>query len=212
MRRKYGYPRNLCGVYSIENLINGKRYIGASRAVTSRFAEHLHRETRIYPNRPFYKDIVKYGEENFLCVVLEECPKDCSKEYLLEREQYWYDKLNHEYNVFRPTDVTARSDGFSEHLRSIGAYDRLGKILSEKYNTPEYKNLFHEQARWKFKAVEMYNDEGFSKKFESMQDCARYITETTNFKGKNKTSKVKAVCDGERPTAYGFKFRYIEKV
>ena len=35
--------------------------------------------------------------------------------------------------------------------------------------------------------------------FISLQEASRYITENTNFKGKNKTSKIKAVCDGERP-------------
>lgn len=212
MRRKYGYPRNLCGVYSIQNKINGKRYIGASRDVNMRFSNHLHRDSRRYSNREFYRDIITYGESEFICSVLEVCDNNCSDKYLLEREQYWYDVLKPEYNIFRPVDVTSHASGFSEYMKNTGIYKQLGKTLSEKYNTPEYKKLFHEQARWKFKAVEMYDDNGFSKKFESLQDCARYITETTNYKGKNKTSKVKSVCDGERPTAYGYKFRYTEKV
>ena len=35
-----------------------------------------------------------------------------------------------------------------------------------------------------------------------------YITENTNYKGKNKTSKIKAVCDGERTSAYGYQWEY----
>lgn len=205
MHRKYGLRQNTCGVYMIENAINHKKYIGASINVAGRFCEHLGRETKLYPEREFYKDIVKYGRDNFICSLLEECPK----EDLLKREQYWYDRIHPEYNIFRPVEHTGQAEGFKEHQKKCGVGEKVGIKLKEKYSTPEYKEFFRENVRWKFKAVEMYDDSGFFKTFESLQECARWLNENTSFKGKNKTSKVKAVCDGERPTAYGYKYRYI---
>ena len=55
----------------------------------------------------------------------------------------------------------------------------------------------------------MYND-NISLTFESMSDCAKWITNNTTFSDKNKVSKIKAVCDGERPSAYDYKFEYIK--
>ena len=205
MQRKYGLARNTCGVYMIENRINHKRYVGASKDVAGRFSEHLGRETRIYPEREFYQDIVKYGRDNFICALLEECPE----EKLLERERFWYDRLQPEYNIFRPIEHTAYSEGFREHQIKCRVGEKVSKKLKEKYSSDEYRNLFREVQRYKFRPVEMYDDTGFTKTFESLRDCAKYLDEHTDYKAKNKTSKIKSVCDGERKNAFGYKYRYI---
>lgn len=205
MQRKYGLARNTCGVYMIENKINHKRYVGASINVTGRFSEHLGRETKLYPEREFYQDVIKYGRDNFICALLEECPE----EKLLEREQFWYDKLQPEYNIFRPVEHTTQSEGFREHQMKCRVGEKVAKKLKEKYSSDEYRELFREIQRYKFRAVEMYDNNGFSMDFESLRDCAKYLDEHTSYKAKNKTSKIKAVCDGERPTAFGYKYKYI---
>ena len=46
--------------------------------------------------------------------------------------------------------------------------------------------------------------------FISFQEGARWLSENTEFTGKNKASKIKAVCDGERQTAFGYKWEYCE--
>ena len=46
--------------------------------------------------------------------------------------------------------------------------------------------------------------------FISFQGGARWLSENTEFTGKNKASKIKAVCDGERQTAFGYKWEYCE--
>lgn len=45
-------------------------------------------------------------------------------------------------------------------------------------------------------------------KFISIQEASRYISKNYSYIGKNKTSKIKDVCDGNRRTAYGFVWRY----
>ena len=70
-----------CGIYKIENLINGKLYIGQSVHIELRWQEHC---------RPSAKSLIgkaisKYGKENFTFQILEECAESC----LNEREAYY---------------------------------------------------------------------------------------------------------------------------
>lgn len=206
MKRKYGIGQHVCGVYLIENLINHKKYVGSSTEISNRFSEHLGRETRLYPEREFYKDVLEYGRDNFLCSVLEVC----DKEDLIAREQFWYDKLHPEYNIFRPIEHTAQSEGFKEYMKKKGSYEKTGAALKKLYASDDWKDFFYENSRWKFRAVEMYDDSGFSMEFECIKECVRYIESITDFKGKNKSSKIIEVCEGKRPTAFGFKYRYID--
>ena len=68
--------------------------------------------------------------------------------------------------------------------------------------------MFRKMHTDKMKPVEMISEGLVIKDFISIQEASRYITETTDFKGKNKTSKIKLVCDGERKKAFGYNWRY----
>lgn len=54
---------DICGIYKIQNLINGKIYIGQSIHIYQRWKEHLRLAKKKKTN--FYKDLKKYGEECF---------------------------------------------------------------------------------------------------------------------------------------------------
>lgn len=74
----------LCGIYGLQNTINGKWYVGQSRNIKRRWYsayELLRCKNQIY----LYRALCKYGYENFEKVILEECPLD----KLNERECYW---------------------------------------------------------------------------------------------------------------------------
>lgn len=70
-----------CGIYKIENLINGKLYIGQSVHIELRWQEHCRPSTKSLIG----KAISKYGKENFTFQILEECAESC----LNEREAYY---------------------------------------------------------------------------------------------------------------------------
>lgn len=86
----------ISAVYMIKNIITGDSYIGSSCSIQDRW--HVHRNSKNYlkyPNNLLYLNINKYGLKNFEFSILEECGKD----KLLEREQYYIDKLKPEYNI-----------------------------------------------------------------------------------------------------------------
>lgn len=84
----------MIGIYKITNKINGKVYIGQSTNTSERWLAHKEVITCDFRansrHRPLYKDMMRYGLENFSFEVIEEC----SKEKLNEREIYWIKYYN----------------------------------------------------------------------------------------------------------------------
>ena len=87
-----------CGIYVIENTMNGHVYVGSAVNFAARRRVHLHhlrhnKHHSLYLQRAFNK----YGEEAFVFRFIEEVPKD--RDLLLERETHWLHKLHAHYNA-----------------------------------------------------------------------------------------------------------------
>ena len=63
----------MIGVYKIENLINGKVYIGQSIDIETRWYRHKLNSKNV--DRLLYRAFRKYGLENFSFEILQECDK-----------------------------------------------------------------------------------------------------------------------------------------
>ena len=208
MLYKYGIKPNVTGVYMITNVHNRKRYIGASVNIASRMSNHMNRDARRYLNHPFYIDVREYGIDSFRFDVLKECEKD----YLLHWEQYYYDILKPEYNLVRPAEHNFIYDNVVKKAIRNSQSDTVLERRRKLYNTDIYLKKFRTMHTDRMKSVEMFDIHGkFIKTFISIRECARWLNDNTDYKGINKASKVKAVCDGERNTAYGYKFKYSSK-
>lgn len=86
------------GIYCIKNTINNKMYVGSSVNMHTRLTKHRSLlDHKKHENRYLSNSWSKNGRDNFKCYVLEECDKD----FLIEREQYWIDLLNPDYNLIK---------------------------------------------------------------------------------------------------------------
>ena len=85
------------GIYSINNLINGKRYIGKSKKVESRIWAHFNLLKKDEPsravNRHLFAAAKKHGLENFSWEVLESFD-ELDENVLADREVFWMEFYN----------------------------------------------------------------------------------------------------------------------
>ena len=96
---------NLSGIYQITNLVNNKSYIGLSVNILNRWKQHTFRvQDDELPKSRIRAALKKYGlcetvyhpgrYGNFEFKIIEKCSGD----KLFERERYWINKINPEYN------------------------------------------------------------------------------------------------------------------
>lgn len=124
----------MVGIYKITSPSN-KIYIGQSTDIYKRWADYkkmirCKRQTRLY------NSLKKYGPENHIFGILEECPVD----YLLIRETYWKTY----YKVLDVPSLCCRIDGRggklghkTKHKMSI---IKLGKPIKHIYSIIEYNH------------------------------------------------------------------------
>lgn len=133
------------GIYMIKNIINNKIYIGSTK--NFRIRRHTHfRELKnnIHCNNYLQKAWNKYGSDNFEFNIIEEV---INNNKLIEREQYYIDKLNPDYNILKIAGNTLgmkhsdeTKDKISKALKNPSIQTRIkmsiihkGKKLSDEH-------------------------------------------------------------------------------
>ena len=107
----------MIGIYKIENLNNGKIYIGQSNNIQRRFKEH---QTKGAISKiPVDTAIQKYGSGNFSFEILEEC----SLEELNTKESYWI-------NIYE-ADISGYNCNKGGDQASIGSQNSNAKLTEE---------------------------------------------------------------------------------
>ena len=120
-------------IYKIENLKNGKVYIGQTKRPNNRWKDHIagsKNRNRWSYNKPLYADMRKLGVQSFIFSILEEC--DDSN--MNAREAYWieaFDSQNeeHGYNIYGG----GRGDGIYI-TRPVLQYDLDGNYIATYTN------------------------------------------------------------------------------
>ena len=102
LNRRKKMKRNNSGIYKILNIVNKKVYVGSTADFTFREQEHFYRlEKRFHHNVKLQNAFNKYGRQNFVFEIIEEC----SEIQLIERELFWTEKLDsidNGYNLVLP--------------------------------------------------------------------------------------------------------------
>lgn len=139
----------ISAVYQIINTVTGDRYVGSSKDVLIRWANHkCPSMLKKYPNCPMYKDFKKYGVENFRFQILA----PVMEEHLKQVEQEFIDLLHPTYNNNRAKDqnVERRKEYKKEYQK---------EYMKEYKQSESYKEC-HRKASRKYKhQLCLYNDE-----------------------------------------------------
>jgi group I intron endonuclease len=129
---KYMNEKIIC-IYSIKNVVNGHFYIGSAINLKSRLKKHFNllRNKKHHSIR-LQRAFDKYGEKSFKVDIIEHIN---DSNVLIQREQYWINFLNPEYNM-------TKIAGKNCHLgmkRSQETKDRISKSLLGRRLSEEHK-------------------------------------------------------------------------
>ena len=129
----------ILGIYSITNLTNGKLYIGSSNNIYRRWREHKKLLNKnVHHSYLLQNAWNKYGENNFIFEIIEECSEDM----LLEREQYYIDLYSSadNYYGYNVSEYAGRPSMNQEQR------EYCAKIISEKFRGEgSWCNIYPEQ-------------------------------------------------------------------
>ena len=126
----------ISAVYKITNTVTGDFYIGSSKDVKQRWANHKKPSTwNKCPNKQLYQDMKRYGTDKFVFQVIEEVEIDSLKEI----EQQFIETLKPTYNSNRAKgwDIERLEESRRKASRKYEKSDKRKKAKKE-YNK-EYK-------------------------------------------------------------------------
>jgi len=149
----------MTGIYRIKNMITGKCYVGQSKIdIEGRWKTHI-RELRNnkHLNNKLQNTWNKYGEENFIFGVIEECEvEQCN-----EMERYWiayYDSFHNGYNN------TEGGEGISGWNHSEETRKKISEHNAAK-NNPETRKKMSDNHAFKGKHLSEKHRQKISESF-----------------------------------------------
>ena len=133
----------IIGVYKITNTVTGDFYIGSSKNVKSRWADHKKPSVwKKYPNKQLYQDMQKYGVDKFELQILAEV----EIEKLKEAEQKFIETLNPAYNQMNAKGL------------DIERYNKYKKEYEKSEKRKKYKKEYEKSEKRK-KYKKEYNNQ-----------------------------------------------------
>lgn len=131
------------GIYMLTNKLTKDIYIGQSADISKRFKNYFNLSYLKSKNSFIItRALIKYGYSNFSITILEYCDKSD----LLVREQYYFDKLNPQYNILKIAGSSLNYKHSEETKAKIskslkGIYVKEKSALFGRLHTEETKKL-----------------------------------------------------------------------
>jgi group I intron endonuclease len=204
------------GIYAIRNKSNGKVYIGKALDIYRRVKHHITslNTKNKDENRHLINSWHKYGKENFEYFVVEFCNTD----EISERELHWiksFDSLNREkgYNL--------RLDSSTGLVVSQETREKLRQAQIKRFENPEERkkcsHTFWKDNPEKLKDMGKkvaklnvrYKIEQSDKITGQIIRIWESIIELMEVYPEYKKHNIYAVCSGEKPSMYGYKWKKI---
>ena len=122
------------GIYTIFNLENGNRYVGSTNNLYCRLYQHIKElQDNKHMNSHLQNAWNKYGKDCFEYGILEYCLEDIR----LDREKYYIDLLNPEYNL-----NGVNTDSILNH--SNETRKKISESIKESYKSGKLKKRIEE--------------------------------------------------------------------
>ena len=192
------------GIYIIINKINNKTYIGSSKNVRRRIRDHRYKYkddkyNSNWYNHRLYQDMRKYGLENFEFKIL--CL--CEEKDLKEKETFYYNKYNPEYNTFVPTkDDRNKGKFYHKEETKIKIKEHNSKYWKGKKLPNEMIQSIIAGSIKKRKPVEAFKNNLKVLEFTKIGDALSYFGID-----KNKTFIISSACKTNKEV-FGYKWKF----
>lgn len=193
----------VCGVYLIENQINGKRYVGSSVNIGSRISQHFTSAVRKYKNiNEMYREFHEFGRDNFSIRLLEVC-EPCDK---LETERKWYEKISPEYNQVPPSECPFTHEVVREKSKAACETSEFQEKRLASHRTARCRNLCRENMRDKMIPC-IGRGETDTPVFESLSEAARWLNRESALACV--VSNIKESITSKSRKAYGYRWEVM---
>lgn len=129
--------KNVCAVYYIENLNNGKCYVGSSIQCVMRVHEHFLKLHNGRHENAHLKNAHACGAQWAVCIL-----EECTQETLIAREQFWIDELDCVNTGYNLNPVAGGSP-----MSNPESVVKMRKRLVEVFSPPEYREAHSKRLK-----------------------------------------------------------------